>query len=204
MIPLRSVKRSNADWIEALDGTPDARTLADLRVILLRNLTRTLAKRREVSPEDIQDLAQDALLRIIERLGSFRGDSRFETWATAIAIRVAFTALRRRRYKDVSLDCFVGPLEPYEAPLGEQSVFHTEVVDVLIRAIEGLPDRQRTVVVAELRGVPSAVIADRLGMKRNAVYKAYHDARQNLRRALQEAGVSAEDVRDYLEGASNE
>lgn len=201
---LTSVRRSTADWLEALSGTPRDEALADLRVVLLRGLNRALAKRREVRPEDIQDFAQDALVRIVDRLGSFRGDSQFETWATAIAIRIALSALRRRRWKDVSLEEVTQPLEAHAASPPEASVFRAEVMPVLIRAIEDLPDRQRTVVVAELRGVPSEVIADRLGMKRNAVYKAYHDARHNLRRKLREAGISAEDVRDHLEGATHD
>ena len=51
-----------------------------------------------------EDLAQDATLRVMDNLAKFRGESRFTTWATKIAIRLAISDLRRARYKDFSLD----------------------------------------------------------------------------------------------------
>src|SRR3954471_21436115 len=45
-----------------------------------------------------------ALGTIDDGVNSFRGESRFTTWAQKIAVRVAFTELRRLRWHDVSLD----------------------------------------------------------------------------------------------------
>src|SRR5258708_18294245 len=52
----------------------------------------------------LEDVVQDALVPCLERLPQFEGRSRFLTWAMAVAVRVAMSALRRRRWKDVSLD----------------------------------------------------------------------------------------------------
>jgi RNA polymerase sigma-70 factor (ECF subfamily) len=52
----------------------------------------------------VEDFAQDALLRITGRLHSFRGESRFLTWALAVAVRVAVSELRRARWRDISID----------------------------------------------------------------------------------------------------
>ena len=69
----------------------------------------------------LEDVVQDALVRILERLPQFEGRSRFLTWAMSVAIRVAMSELRRRKWKDVSLDQVVegGGLAPGQAPVDE-------------------------------------------------------------------------------------
>jgi RNA polymerase sigma-70 factor (ECF subfamily) len=58
-----------------------------------------------------------------------------------------------------------------------------------------LTPHQRNVLVAlALNGVPIDVLAERLGTTRGALYKTLHDARQKLRRYLDETGVSLEEV----------
>jgi RNA polymerase sigma-70 factor (ECF subfamily) len=57
-----------------------------------------------------------------------------------------------------------------------------------------LTDRQRTALLAELRGMPLAEIGRRLGSNRNAVYKLTHDARQRLKKGLEAAGYSMADL----------
>ena len=55
--------------------------------------------------------------------------------------------------------------------------------------------QQRTVLVAEMRGLPQDEIARRLGSNRNAVYKVCHDARRALVRSLVAGGVTSDEVR---------
>jgi RNA polymerase sigma-70 factor (ECF subfamily) len=52
----------------------------------------------------MDEVAQETLLRVLDRLDTFEGRSQFTTWVHKIAIRLAFSELRRRRWKDVSLD----------------------------------------------------------------------------------------------------
>ncbi len=198
-------ERTNSDWL-ALLTTRDAAAVADLRETLCRGLARVLAGRAETSLAE--DFAQDAVLRVLANLGSFRSDSRFLTWALAIATRVAFSELRKARYKDISLDALAGdgratpePVAPPAEAAPDED--RESVLGVLRRLIEtDLTDRQRVVILGELAGVPQAVLADRLGTNRNALYKLGHDARMNLKRGLVAAGVSAEEVRSAFPGAS--
>ncbi|NIR25616.1 MAG: RNA polymerase sigma factor, partial [Gammaproteobacteria bacterium] len=53
------------------------------------------------------------LLRALDHLHTFEGRSKFTTWVHKIAVRVALTELRRKRWEDVSLDEI---LESSEAP----------------------------------------------------------------------------------------
>jgi len=69
---------------------------------------------RGADEDHCEDFAQEALLRVRERLGGFRGESRFTTWALSIATRIAFDDLRHKRWKDVSFDAM---LEGARSPL---------------------------------------------------------------------------------------
>ena len=57
-----------------------------------------------------------------------------------------------------------------------------------------LTEKQRTALLAELKGMPQDEIARQLGSNRNAIYKLTHDARKKLRAALEAAGYTALDV----------
>ena len=94
--------RTNLEWREALLSPQADTALTDLRAILLRGLRYALAG-RGVTESDLEDFTQDALLKVLRELASFRGEARFTTWAQKVAVRVALTELRRRRWRDVSL-----------------------------------------------------------------------------------------------------
>jgi len=140
-------------------------------------------------------------MKITRNLGSFRGDSRFTTWATTIAVRTAMTMLRRAHWKNVSLDeMALDRLEHGESmPTQEQDSQRREVVHLLYKSIEEeLTPRQREALLGSLAGVPQAILMERLGLNRNALYKLEHDARKKLRAGLERNGIRAEDVRELF------
>ena len=149
-----------------------------------------------------EDFAQEALIKITGNLDSFRGESRFTTWAHKIAMNVAFTELKRRRWRDVSLqDLFArregadrGPADTQLTP--EQLTFRNMVLGELRRMVdEELTDRQREAVVAVLlEGMPVSEVARRMGTNQNALYKLLHDARRKLKRQMEAAGLSPQEV----------
>jgi RNA polymerase sigma-70 factor (ECF subfamily) len=197
------METSNATWIEALKG-PERRqreALEELRGILLRTLRQALRGYAGVHEAFLEDMVQEALLRILDRLEQFEGRSRFLTWATAIAIRTALGELRRRRYKDRSLDEILAqPGAFLPEPLAEEATAPkaTErrvLVDSMYRIIQSdLTERQRKALLAELEGVPQGEIALHLGSNRNAVYKLTHDARRRLKDGLEAAGFRSADI----------
>src|SRR5262249_6516429 len=92
-------------------------------------------------------------------LATFRGDSRFTTWAITVAVRVAFTELRRARWRDVSLDRLVedAPARLPTAPPADTSSRDARqaVLAEMHRVLEtGLTDRQRQALVARPPGRP--------------------------------------------------
>ena len=194
------------DWVDRLKAPGAARDAAitELRQVLVRGLKQALG-RRGGGDAFAEDVAQEALLRILDSLESFAGRSRFTTWAMTIAIRIGISELRRKRFQDVSLQQISGgenltvdrAVDPGGA--ADQQERRTFIVDTLKRLVEQtLTDKQRTVVQADLGGMPIEEIARRLGTNRNAVYKMFHDARAKLRAGFVAAGISAEDVRAAL------
>ena len=89
----------NQEWISRLTGNDAARNdaIEELTRILVRGLSKSLATRYGggLQPEDI---AQEALIKILASLESFEGRSKFTTWAMTIATRLGISELRRKRY----------------------------------------------------------------------------------------------------------
>ena len=196
--------RSNEDWVSDLKagGSVQAAALEELRVFLLSALPACLRRYGDVPPDLVEDVVQESLLRTLDRLDSFEGRSRFTTWTATLAARVALTELRRRRWRDVSLEEITasGEISPEEyggsGDSPEQQVTRRRVAGAMHELIaSALTERQRTAVVAELQGMAQEEIGQRLGIDRNAVYKLGHDARKKLKRGMEAAGYSADDIR---------
>ena len=200
------VERPDTEWLELLAAGHEP-AVAELRDRLCRGLVKALAGRAD--PSAAEDFAQEATLRVLDRLKDFRGESRFLTWAMAVATRVAFTEMRRARYRDVSLEALVlssGSLPEPSAPTADHAAAldRASAVDALRHLIDTtLTDRQRTLIHLELEGVPQIVIAERMGTNRNALYKLGHDARMRLKAGLEAVGITADEVREMLSGATN-
>ncbi len=197
---MRASLTRNEDWLTGLTAAPrDDQLVRELRDVVCRGLSSAL-RRRAIDEDELEDFTQEAVIRILERLDTFRGDSKFTTWAVAVAIRIALTHLRRRRARSVDLD-EVLHAAPDRGP--STSAEADELLGALRAAIDrDLTELQRTAVLAELAGMPTVVIAERLGTNPNALYKLHHDARRRLRRSLADAGFSDQDVRSYLSDAS--
>lgn len=194
------------NWVERLqaDGPTRDVALAELRGVLVRGLRRSFAKRGG-GDAFIEDMAQEALLRILKSLDSYDGRARFTTWSMVIAVRLAISELRRKHFQDVSLDQFAGEQRSNHEPAAaagqapEELDSRARLLTTLKKLVdETLTDKQKTAVQAALGGMPAEEIARRLNSNRNAVYKMIHDARQKLRKGMEAAGISADDVQAAL------
>ncbi len=195
-------ERTNEQWLAELRGpNPDA-ALADLYDLLVRGLRAAVGGYGSGVEANFGDFAQEALIKITGNLDSFRGESRFTTWAQKIAMNVALTELKRRRWRDVSLQDLLdrreatdrGPADTQLTP--EQLALQNTVLQELRRMDdEELTDRQREAVVAVLlEGMPISEVARRMDIKQNALYKLLHDARRKLKKRMEAAGLSPQEV----------
>jgi RNA polymerase sigma-70 factor (ECF subfamily) len=177
---------------------------ARLHALLLRATRSEVARRARTdaagsAPEELDDLAvhaaDDALAAILRKLPTYRGDSRFTTWAYKFALLEAAAKMRRRAWRDreVALDAEGWARLPdarQPSPGGQAETY--ELLGALRDAIASeLTARQRAVLVTiALDGVPIDVVADRLGTTRGAVYTTLHDARRRLRARLADDGLA--------------
>lgn len=197
---------SEIDWpvaLRATDSGEQAAAVSALREVLHHGLRIALNGRSDVSAAHLEDFAQESLLRVLDRLDQFQGRSQFTTWAQAIALNVAFTELRRKRWRDVSLDALLADGERFAEPamiaddaLGADED-RTRFVAVLRSAIENdLTPKQRAAMLGELRDLPFDQIVELLGTSRSAAYKMLHDARRALKQRLHEAGITGADIQN--------
>jgi RNA polymerase sigma-70 factor (ECF subfamily) len=190
---------SNDQWLVALRGPTRDEALAELRVVLMRGLWATLGGQASRVESSVEDFVQEALIKILDNLDSFRGECRFTTWAQTICVRTAFAEMRRSRWRDVSLDEVISQPEgntatdPHLDP--ERAATQTMIMEKFRCFIdEELTDRQRTALLAALGGMPLEAVADRMNTNRNALYKLLHDARKRLRRRMSAEMLSPQDV----------
>ena len=138
--------------------------------------------------------ADDALVAILSKLDTYRGDSKFTTWAYKFALLEAAVKLRRRAWqgREIPLEPETWPMFAADSPSPESSAESGELFKELQAAIsDKLTPHQREVLVAStLNGVPIDVLAERLNTTRGALYKTLHDARQRLRACLTDRGMS--------------
>jgi RNA polymerase sigma-70 factor (ECF subfamily) len=198
--------RTNDDWINELSGPNPDETLIDLRAILLRGLRAALYNHLDGNVDSIvEDFVQEALIKILKNIGTFRGESRFTTWAQKIAVNVAFTELRRRRWKNVSLQDMIDRFDsndytpailtdPSFSP--EQQATLRIIMENISQVIqEELTEKQRQAILAVVvGGAPLEEVARQMGTNRNALYKLIHDARKRLKQHLLSAGIDSGEV----------
>jgi RNA polymerase sigma-70 factor (ECF subfamily) len=196
------------DWPRRLaPDSPDREAaLGELRLFMLKGVRAGLSRRPGTDDDFLEDVVQSAMVRVLDHLDRFEGRSAFTTWAIAIALRVAFTELRRKHWNNVSLDelrekgAFLRG-EVDSGPDPHESAARHSLVTLLHRLIRSkLSPHQRDMLLAELNGMPHDEIAAQMRLTRNAVYKLGHDARRALRRALEAAGYGVDEVRNVLEG----
>ncbi len=197
-------ERSNLEWCEILAPPPDNAAITDLRIILVRGLRYGLTE-RDVTEADLEDFVQDALLKILRELASFRGEARFTTWAQKVAVRVALSELRRKRWRDVSLQDlltrqadsdFTPAVLTDPTPNPEQKAVQGIMMDKIQYIIaEELTERQRQAMMAVMQGgMPLEEVAVRMGTNRNALYKLLHDARKRLQKRMMGEGLSPDEI----------
>lgn len=149
-----------------------------------------------------EDFVQETLVRVLDNLASYEGRSRFTTWAQKIAIRVALTELRRKRWRDVSLDATpsTGAGRSYSDSPAELLERADTVGWIKQLMDEELTEKQRTAIRAvAFVGLPLEEVARRMDTNRNALYKLIHDARKKLKERLAREGVRVDELLEAME-----
>jgi len=202
--------RTNEAWLADLRTSGPAReeALEDLRAVIQKGLPYALS--RWLSPDLpqfnslVEEVTQETLLRVLDQLETFEGRSQFTTWVHKIAVRIALTELRRKRWRDSSLDELtenedVPPppgllADPHAGP--ETSAERADMMVRVRRIIdEELTERQRqALLLLGVQDMPMEDAARKLKTNRNALYKLLHDARLRLKNRLSMEDINAHEV----------
>jgi RNA polymerase sigma-70 factor, ECF subfamily len=198
----------SAEWVRALAGTGSRREEATARLhgllvrIALADAGRRGPRLRITGPE-LEDLAYqaaaDALLAITAKLGQFRGESRFTTWAYKFVIFEVSAKLGRHFWRHPAVRFDAEDWDRLPDRFGVEPEREAEWGDLLAalrRAVDTeLTPRQREIFVAlVLNGVPLDALVVKLASNRNAIYKMLFDARRKLRAALVANGYLGDDT----------
>lgn len=137
---------------------------------------------------DAEDVAHDALVRMLRGLATFRGEARFTSWLYRVVHNVAVDrgqGRRRRERREVDVER-AGRLPSADADPGRLAE-RRELLEDVRSAFMALPPRQREVFdMADLQGLTSPEIAERLGIAPSSVRVTLLNARRSVRRALLE------------------
>jgi RNA polymerase sigma-70 factor (ECF subfamily) len=170
---------------QAADG--DARAV---RALYDRYAPRVYAVVRRIAGDDelAQDYAQEAWIRAIRALPSFRGDARFSTWLHRIAVNAALQALRKaetRRKREAS-----PPEQIPVAPKPGDALLQRR----LERALDRLPEGMRRVLILhDVEGYTHDEIGDVLGVAPGTSKSQLFKARAKMREMLTASNGAAQD-----------
>lgn len=204
---------TNEQWLELLSKPVNERAVEELRRLLVQGLKPALHKYVDRELEQfVEDVAQDGIIKILDNIDTFRGESKFMTWAMKIAVREGLTELRRKRWQNISIEDLKGGPEDKEGgevfsetfasadASPEKATAQKMAVEKIEQMIdELLTDRQREAMKAILiHNMPISIVAKQMGTNRNNMYKLLYDARKKLKNELEIQGIDPEKLLNEL------
>jgi RNA polymerase sigma-70 factor, ECF subfamily len=153
-----------------------------VRELYQRHAPRVLALVRRLAGDDealAEDWAQEAWVRAIRALPTFRGDARFTTWLHRVAVNAALHGRRTRQRG-------AGRETPLEADVPVRAAAEDTVLRMrLERAIGQLPEGMRRVLVLhDVEGYTHEEIGGMLGVHPGTCKSQLFKARARMRSIL--------------------
>src|SRR3954467_11248367 len=153
-----------------------------------------LAFRYLKNREDAEEVAQDVLLKVYQKIDAFRGDSALSSWIYRITFNAAMSRLREFKQNlpaapDVNRDNDVSQPVRREvvdwSPLADEEVFRVEMRQTLVRALQELPVLYRApVLLREVQGLTTEEASAILHVKEQTLKSRLHRGRLMLREQL--------------------
>ncbi len=139
--------------------------------------------KRYVREADVDDVAQRSMLRGLEKLDSFRGESAFRSWLHRIAVNVALNHVRAHRKE---LPAELDEADLITNTLGTARLVAREAKQRLLAAVAELPPKQRRCVELRLfEGLTFAEVGVELGVSEDSAKVNFHHALKRLRAHLE-------------------
>ena len=147
-----------------------------------------LALRMTGSPEDAEDMAQEAFLKAFNSIQSFRGDSKFSVWLYRIVSNVCLDFLRKRsKRQTVSLSAEDEDGEEVQIDLADTAQSPEALLEKKLtresvqRGLRQLPpDARQILLLREIQGLSYEEIGETLGLEPGTVKSRIFRARKRL------------------------
>lgn len=168
---------------------------ASFEILLKRYFPRILnfIYRYVGSRESAEDLTQEVFLRVYKSAARYIPRAKFKTWLYTIARNISANELRRNRHQALSLnegidgeEGLIGrQVEDTRASRPGEDLVRDETARAVKRAIDGLPERQRTAVILyRYENFSYQEIAGAMRISEKAVKSLLSRGREGLRSAL--------------------
>ena len=142
-------------------------------------------------PDEAEEAAQDALLRALKSLPSYRCEGKLTTWLYAITLNICRERLRKRRGRGRLQEALQAlfRVSPAERLHPEEQAIHHEANAQIWKAVQSLPENLRfTITLRYYHALPIQEVAQILGVSERAVHARLRKAHERLREALEREG----------------
>lgn len=141
------------------------------------------------SKEDAEDLTQEVFIRAYRSWNSFRGDAEISTWLYRITINLSLNHIERKKKRSFlqsASDIFHSFFNRGgEDKNSQQLLEESELKKNIQKAIDALPDKQRTAfVLSKYDDLSQREIAAVMGTTEGAVEQLLQRAKTNLQKKL--------------------
>jgi len=150
-------------------------------------LVRRLCLRMLRDPVDAEDAAQDAFLRVLLKLHTFRGESALSSWLYRLTTNLVLMQFRKNNHEHISLGDFLDDNKSVRLELGRPDLQLNGVLHRidLQAALDQLPEGYRAVfVLYDIQGFDHKEIAQMCGYSVGSSKSQLHKARRRLRELL--------------------
>lgn len=141
-----------------------------------------------VNTAEAEDMAQDVMLHLIDRLDAYDTARKFSTWRNTVAANLCRDRLRRKATRQRAEEAAAEAATRRLTLVRDDPMDHassSEVAGILKESLEALSEREREVfVLRDLEGVPSSDVAASLGICEGTVRSLLSLARRRLRGIL--------------------
>ena len=144
--------------------------------------------------EDAEEVAQDVLLKVYQKIDAFRGDAALSSWIYRITFNAAMSRLREFKQNLPNVpgkttdDDTSQPLKREVAdwsPLADEEILRAEMRRTLVRALKDMPLLYRTaVILRDVQGLTTEEASAVLRVKEQTLKSRLHRGRLMLREQL--------------------
>ena len=194
---MRPAIATDHDLIEQLKKH-DEHAVTEL-VVTYKPKVYQLAFRYLRNKEDAEEVSQDVLMKVINKIAAFRGDSALSSWIYRITFNTAMSRLRNGRAQrageaEERLDgSEETPSDRGETPhdvadwsaLADEHVMRVELRESLVKAVRDLPPIYRApVILRDIQGLTTEEASAMLQVKDQTLKSRLHRGRVILRQRL--------------------